>query len=852
MSKPHIRVSWPLLAVFWGTGLVACGGVDAQPSKPSTVDNGTSLPVAGTPTGRGLPQASGGENTSETGAAQPGGTVISPTNEAPDAGTLPLGTDAGEEPDAQGSETAPAPTNPGTNPNGQGTAPAGVVVLAEPDLRTSEQGARANFQVALARRPCGDVRLAVTSSNPLEAQVNPSALTFTTLNWSTPQWVTVIGLDDSVRDGDVAFSIDIRVVETADPAYVGLSAPPVPVVDADDESAGIIVLPSPLGMTTTESGGQATFSVQLQSQPTAPVTIPLDSSDSAEGMVTPTVIAFTALDWNIPKVVTVLGMDDAKADGNRSYAILFSPAISSDPEYQGLVAPAVQLSNTDNDTPGITANGAKDLRTTESGGLVTFTIVLDSQPAADVTIGLSSNNTGEGNVSPATMTFSASSWNTPQTVTVTGVDDFVQDGNRGYDIVATPAVSNDAGYSGKVMRAVPLTNMDDDRAGITVHAPEGLYTTEGGGQAMFTVALDTQPTATVTIGLSSSNSAEGTVSPTSLVFTETTWNAPQTVTVTGVDDSVVDGDTSYTIVTVPIESSDPVYRSVESRSVHMISIDDDTPGGGTVCVGSELIDGDFSTNTAWSYDNGAAYQPADGATTAGYADLGSSVGTVSQAFCRNTEQNALRFAFWGWIVSASVNGFEVMPEQWTGKIFEWSAEQVCLGEGATTALTLGGWSLYDDARIDDIAEVTSADCPPAGTILNHSFDEGGSHWLAPYGVSFSDGNAIMTGAHCGLGKATAWASIPTNYRHPAIRVRWHGGLNGDQVAFSLGVLGHSTNLRSSSFLDADSTEQRVCIGDSQGLAVTVTLQGATSGVCEHADGTLYVEQVDLLDDPTCP
>ena len=44
------------------------------------------------------------------------------------------------------------------------------------------------------------------------------------------------------------------------------------------------------------------------------------------------------------------------------------------------------------------------------------------------------------------------------------------------------------------------TNADDDAAGITVAPTSGLVTTEAGGAATFTVVLNAQPTADVTIG----------------------------------------------------------------------------------------------------------------------------------------------------------------------------------------------------------------------------------------------------------------------------------------------------------------------------------------------------------------
>src|SRR5205823_5847902 len=139
-------------------------------------------------------------------------------------------------------------------------------------------------------------------------------------------------------------------------------------------------------------------------------------------------------------------------------------------------------------------------------------------------------------------TFTPGNWNTPQTVTVTGVDDAVADGNKPYTIITAPAVSGDPGYSGKDAPDVSVTNNDDDAVGFTVSPVAGLVTTEAGGTATFTVKLNSQPTANVTIGLSSSDLAEGTVAPASLTFTAVNWATPQTVTVTGVNDAVADGN----------------------------------------------------------------------------------------------------------------------------------------------------------------------------------------------------------------------------------------------------------------------------------------------------------------------
>src|SRR2546422_6199466 len=113
---------------------------------------------------------------------------------------------------------------------------------------------------------------------------------------------------------------------------------------------------------------------------------------------------------------------------------------------------------------------------------------------------------------------------------------------------------------------VAVTNTDYDTAGITVIPTSGLTTTEGGGTATFTVVLTTQPTANVTIGLSSSDLTEGTVAPASLTFTTVNWNVAQTVTVTGVDDAVADGNIVYSVVTAAATSADGSYNGIDPAS----------------------------------------------------------------------------------------------------------------------------------------------------------------------------------------------------------------------------------------------------------------------------------------------
>ena len=102
---------------------------------------------------------------------------------------------------------------------------------------------------------------------------------------------------------------------------------------------------------------------------------------------------------------------------------------------------------------------------------------------------------------PASLTFTTANWNVAQTVTVTGVDDALDDGDdRVHDRDRGGDEHRRRPTTASTPADVAVTNTDNDAVGITVTPTTGLTTTEAGGTATFTVVLNTQPTADVTIG----------------------------------------------------------------------------------------------------------------------------------------------------------------------------------------------------------------------------------------------------------------------------------------------------------------------------------------------------------------
>ena len=378
--------------------------------------------------------------------------------------------------------------------------------------------------------------------------------------------------------GTCAFDIATFMMETWINPGAG-ATPPAPA----PATPGITVTASANPM-TDESGATTTILVRLDSEPAFDVTMNVVSSNTAEGTVNPATISFNSTDWNMNKSIVVTGVDDGNVDGNIVYQISIGPAMSADPDYANMSVADINVTNNDNDVAipaGITVTPTSGLITDEAGLQANFQVSLNSMPDNDVTIAIASSDVTEGTVAPASLTFNSANFATPQTVTITGVDDADLDGAIAYMITTSPAVSADAEYSMLDASDVSVTNNDNEvppPAAVSVNPTSGLITTEAGGTAQFNIVLQSMPSANVIIPLVSSNTDEGTVAPASLTFTTLNWNTPQTVTVTGVDDAVDDNDVQYTIVTGDPTSGDAGYEALGAADVADVTVtntDDD-------------------------------------------------------------------------------------------------------------------------------------------------------------------------------------------------------------------------------------------------------------------------------------
>ncbi|MBD1835364.1 DUF4347 domain-containing protein [Cyanobacteria bacterium FACHB-472] len=172
---------------------------------------------------------------------------------------------------------------------------------------------------------------------------------------------------------------------------------------------------------------------------------------------------------------------------------------------------------------------------------------------------------------------------TTQTFRVAVNGDMVDEANESFFVnLSNPSKAT-------IIDAQGIANItDNDTAGFTITPISG-NTSEMGGTASFSVKLNSKPTADVTLSLASSDTTEGTVSNSKLTFTESNWNDAQTVIVKGVDDTLVDGNIAYKIVTNAAVSADAKYNNLNPADVSVVNINDNDIPIANVIYGNRLL-----------------------------------------------------------------------------------------------------------------------------------------------------------------------------------------------------------------------------------------------------------------------
>jgi hypothetical protein len=436
-----------------------------------------------------------------------------------------------------------------------------------------ETGSSTTFQVGLSAAPSADATVLVTSGDPTEGLVSPASLVFNTSNWAAMQNVTVTGQDDLLDDDNSVFTIDLSVV-SQDTALNG-TLWRLRTVNMEDD----VLRLSQHSCTTSETGGSCTVEVSIFNWLTSfeQIEIFLASSDTTEGTISVSHIVIESGNWSSPTVVTITGVDDFMDDGDVPHqmtlnaTLKYKPAGANASITKQIRSEAVQVINTNNDTAGLNVVQL-GTETNEAGTTkCNVSVVLLTEPLQTAIL-----DPSEGTFDSSSLHFYKFNWNVPQTIVVSGVNDFIKDGDIVYqiNIVGGDAFSgNTEEYQG-VAQSLSFTNLDDDVVAINVEMIESV-STESGDKASFKITLNSEPIAAVIYTLSTDDASEGQVETSIIVaLAPDNWNTGVLVEVKGQPDDEVDGDVVYHIAITPVVSDDPGYKALPIKQVELTNLDD--------------------------------------------------------------------------------------------------------------------------------------------------------------------------------------------------------------------------------------------------------------------------------------
>ncbi|MBD2514379.1 DUF4114 domain-containing protein [Nostoc sp. FACHB-973] len=213
------------------------------------------------------------------------------------------------------------------------------------------------------------------------------------------------------------------------------------------------------------------------------------------------------------------------------------------------------------------------------GNVITFTITRTEYTQSEQSITVSTSLTAEDTASTAdfgtkteTIIFEAGA--TQKSFTVQITPDFVFEGNETFTVsLSNP--TNKAIINPTSGTAKGTINNDDPNPLVIITQTDGsTNVSEAGATDSYSVVLASQPTADAIVTIDGGEQIQ--TSPKILTFTTQNWNVAQNVTVTAVDDAIVEGDDSQTIEHTAT-SSDADYDGIAIDPVNINITDNDIP-----------------------------------------------------------------------------------------------------------------------------------------------------------------------------------------------------------------------------------------------------------------------------------
>ena len=263
---------------------------------------------------------------------------------------------------------------------------------------------------------------------------------------------------------------------------------------------------------------------------------------------------------------------------------------------KGLDVTEAALTIRDDDTRGVTVSTTELTVIEGSSDTFTYTVILDSEPTAPVTVTVEKTTGSDADVrvSPSSLTFRANNWDNEQTVRVSADDDPDADDDSAM-ITHTVSTVSGGDYEGESADAVDVTVEDDEAeaTAVTLSVNRTVPESSTGTVVRVTGTLNGAPKqyetvvrVTVTAGTADLDDFTA-VSPFDLTIAADQERGTADFTLTPVDDNMDEPDE-----TVTVEGSARVMTTMERLDVNETTVtitDNDAPPTVTLEVSADSI-----------------------------------------------------------------------------------------------------------------------------------------------------------------------------------------------------------------------------------------------------------------------
>ncbi|PCJ59513.1 MAG: hypothetical protein COA79_10730 [Planctomycetota bacterium] len=537
-------------------------------------------------------------------------------------------------------------------------------VISQSSLNVSESGTTAQFTIQLNSEPLNEVTYDISIADSTELITDIATGSFNAGNWNSAVTITVSGVDDLYDDGDIVSQISINNILSVDGKYNGMSTTPIDVTNVDNDTRGVELSVTSIQLIEGGTLSSGVVSFRLETKPTDDVTLPLSVSISDRISLNKSSLIFTDQNYNIFQPVTVSVINELTYYGSTSMLVNTGLITSNDSKYSGYDANDVIVYSVENDTVGIEVSPVGNLTLSESGTSVIYKVKLSSKPLFNVQVPLSLAATSDISLGSNLLTFTSSNWNIEQDVSISVIDDNFDENNEAVLVTFGNATSSDNFYVGiNNTRTVDVT--DNDTAGLSLSNMMSSLN-ENGTSSFFTITLLTQPSTSVVFNFTISDSTEGTMSNSVYTILPENWNQVHSITISPLDDTVTDGDVSFTVAAT-LSSGDANYNNLAFTSVNIETKDDEIPTILASVNGAQI----FENNGVLAVSVSLKIEP----TAEVIVPL-----SVSDASEASLSKTSLTFTTLNWNVQQSVNITAVNDSLEDGNI----TFQLLTGPGSST------------------------------------------------------------------------------------------------------------------------------------------------------------------------